>query len=227
MPSSPYDFSVDRRQAHVRVLLIVRSRDRLRLAYYAPRKDPMVRASKAQLSLLEANLARGGQAPAVARARRQRDTPENILEAQIKHCLAWHGYTSIRQHTGAVLPVRIARQLQQGQISFEQAMRNVIHLNEAGTCDWISFKPLIAAGARPLDAPWPWRGFYWECKSRGRKPTDVQFEWLHKHQRCGIESVWFDRFSSKDQPAPAGEPRNSHTFEVWFFDYFMKEGGAR
>src|SRR6516225_654905 len=56
MPSPPYDFSVDRGQAHVRVLLIVRSRDRLRLAYYAPRKEPMVRASKAQLSLLEANL---------------------------------------------------------------------------------------------------------------------------------------------------------------------------
>jgi hypothetical protein len=92
MPSPPYDFSVDRRQAHVRVLLIVRPRNRLRLAYYAPRKDPMVRASKAQLSLLQANLAdahRRDQAPAVIRAsRRLEDIPENVLERQITDFLA-------------------------------------------------------------------------------------------------------------------------------------------
>jgi hypothetical protein len=103
MPSSPYDFSVDRRQAHVRVLLIVRSRDRLRLANYARRKDPMVRASKAPLSLLEANLAGGDQATAVVRAGRQReDMPENVLGSRTFSLGGFHQHSPAR---GLVRPV--------------------------------------------------------------------------------------------------------------------------
>jgi hypothetical protein len=125
MPSPPYDFSVYRRQAHIRVLLIVRPRNRLRLAYYAPRKDPMVRASKAQLNLLEANLVRGGgQAPAVLRgARRPQDLPENVFERQITDFLAWRGFISVRQHVGLFTPYRVVKQLQLGQISFAPPYR--------------------------------------------------------------------------------------------------------
>jgi hypothetical protein len=189
----------------------------------------MVRASKAQLTLLEANLSRGGdEAPPILRAtRRREDLPENQLERQIKDFLSWRGFISVRQQVGTFLPLRVVKQLQQGQISFEQAMRNIVRLGEEGASDWWSARPIIPAGGRAQDGPHPWAGFFWECKAPGRKPSDAQLEWLAKRRAVGLEAAWFNQFGFRDRPAPVVEARDSNVFEVWWHGYFAKEGGAR
>jgi hypothetical protein len=102
--------------------------------------------------MLERNLARGGDeaeacAPPVSRtSRRREDQPENILERQIKDFLAWRGFINIRQHVGTFLPLRVAKQLQAGQITFEQALRNVVRIGEEGCADWWSARPIIPPG---------------------------------------------------------------------------------
>jgi hypothetical protein len=189
----------------------------------------VVRASKAQLSLLKANLTRGDdKAPAAVRAsRRRHDLPENQLERQIVDFLAWRNFISIRQHVGTFLPFRVVKQLQQGQITFEQAMRNVIRINEEGTADWLSARPIIPAGGRALDGPHPWQAFYWEAKAAGKRPTDAQVAWLDKRRQVGLEAAWFNQFAVTDRPSPVVEPKNSHVFEVWFHDYFASQEGLQ
>jgi hypothetical protein len=178
-----------------------------------------VRASKAQLSLLEANLA--GVA-AMPRGRRRDQLPENVLEQQIRDFLAWRGFISIRQHVGTFLPLRVAKQLQTGQITFEQALRNVVSIGEQGTADWWSARPIIPPGGRALYGPHPWQAFYWEAKAPGKKPTDAQLAWMARRRQVGIEAAWFNQFSFKDRPAPVVEARDSHVFETWFLGYFTK-----
>jgi hypothetical protein len=183
----------------------------------------VIRVSKAQLTLLEANLAggRGEQGPAVIPARRRReDLPENQLEQQIRDFLSWRGYISVRQHVGTFLPFRVVKQLQHGQITFEQALRNVVRIGEEGAADWWSVRPIIAAGKRPLDGPHPCSMFYWEAKAPGKRPTDAQLAWLEKRRQVGIEATWFNQFAAADRPSPVCEPRESHVFETWFCNYF-------
>jgi hypothetical protein len=196
----------------------------------------VIRVSREQLSLLQTNLAgaRGDQAPAVVPVHRRReDLPENILERQIIDFLAWRGFISIRQHVGTFLPFRVVKQLQHGQISFEQALRNVVRIGEEGAADWWSARPLIPAGGRALDGPWPWAGFFWEAKAPGKRPTEAQLEWISRRRQVGLEASWFNQFADADRPAEACEPRHSHVFEVWFFQYFAKlgkeetQGGSR
>jgi hypothetical protein len=179
----------------------------------------LVRVSKAQLSLLTGNLvaARGDQAPAVISARRRReDLPENVLEAQIKHYLAWHGYTNIRQHVGTVTPYRVLQQLHWGQITLEQAARSIIYLGQKGMADWLALRPIVASGSRALDGPHPLAAFYWECKAPNKRPSDAQLAWMEKRRQVGLEATWFNQFAAADRPSPACEPRESHVFEVWF-----------
>jgi hypothetical protein len=178
----------------------------------------MVRASKAQLELLEANL--GSNQTSAMRASRHRDLPENLLESQIKDFLAWRGFISIRQHVGTFLPFRVVKQLQAGQITFEQALRNVVSIGEQGAADWWSARPMVAPGGRPLDGPHPWDAFWWEAKALGKKPTDAQLGWIDKRRQWGFEAAWFDQFSFRDRPAPVVEARDSNVFEVWFHGYF-------
>jgi hypothetical protein len=182
----------------------------------------VIRASKAQLELLERNLARGDdKAPAVLRAsRRREDLPENVLERQIKDFLIWRGFKSIRQHIGTVAPYRVLKQLHLRQITLEQAARNIMRIGEEGATDWLSARPLIAPGGRALDGPWPWQGFYWEAKAPGKKPSDAQLRWIERHKQVGIEAVWFNQFSFRDRPAPVVDARESPVFEVWFSGYF-------
>jgi hypothetical protein len=187
----------------------------------------LLRASKAQLSLLERNqaVARGDQAPAVIAARRRReDMPENVLERQITDFLAWRGFISIRQHVGTFLPFRVVKQLQAGQISFEQALRNVVRIGEEGAADWWSARPIIPPGGRAQDGPWLWQGFFWEAKAPNRRPTDAQLVWLEKRRQVGVEAAWFNQFEVRDRPSPACEPRESQVFEVWFSGYFRRHG---
>ena len=61
---------------------------------------------------------------------------ENLLERQICDFLARRGFISIRQHVGTFLPLRVVKQLQLGQISFEQAMRNIVRHWRRGASDW-------------------------------------------------------------------------------------------
>jgi hypothetical protein len=186
----------------------------------------MIRVSQAQLTLLERNLTAArssNQAPASVTVRRRReDLPENVLEQQIRDFLAWHGFISIRQHVGTFLPFRVVKQLQAGQISFDQALRNVVRIGEEGAADWWSARPIIPPGGRALDGPHPWAAFYWECKAPNKRPTDAQLAWMEKRRQVGIEATWFNQFAAGDRPSPACEPRESYVFEVWFFQYFAK-----
>jgi hypothetical protein len=185
----------------------------------------LIRASKAQLTLLEANLAgaRGDQAPAVVPVRRRRqDQPENVLEKQILDFLGYRGFVSSRQHVGAFTPYRILRLVARGQLSLDEASRNLVQINEKGASDWWSARPLIPTGGRAQDAPWPWQGFFWECKAPNKRPTDAQLEWLAKRRQCGFEAVWFNAFAAGDRPSPVCEPRESPVFETWFSRYFAK-----
>jgi hypothetical protein len=183
----------------------------------------VIRVSKAQLSLLERNLAgaRDEQVPAVVPVRRRReDLPENQLERQVIDFLSWRGFISIRQHVGTFLPLRVVKQLQHGQITFEQAMRNVVRIGEEGASDWWSARPIIPPGGRPLDGPHPCATFFWEAKAPGKRPTDAQLEWLEKRRQVGLEAAWFNQFTAADRPAEACEPREAHVFQVWFQRYF-------
>jgi hypothetical protein len=182
------------------------------------------------LSLLQANVAAGDQASAVLRAsRRREDLPENMLERQICDFLSWRGFITIRQQVGLFLPFRVVKQLKQGQITFDQALRNVVSIGEQGAADWWSARPIIPAGSRPLDGPHPWQAFFWECKAPGKKPTDAQLAWINKRRLVGLEATWFNQFTEdlrtvsklgRDWPTPACEPRESHMFQVWFSQYF-------
>jgi hypothetical protein len=179
---------------------------------------------KAQLSLLEANLTRSdGQSPAVqCAARRREDLPENMLESQIRDFLAWRGFITIRQHVGAFVPLRVVRQLQQGQISFDQAMCNIVKLGEEGASDWWSARPIIPPGGRPLDGPHPWQAFFWEAKAPHKKATESQLAWIDKRRQCGLEATWFNQFGFRDRPAPVVDARESPVFEVWWTGYFAR-----
>jgi len=185
----------------------------------------LIRVSKSQLSLLERNLERAADpAGASAEPRRRRakaSMPENVLEAQIRDFLAWHGFISIRQHAGSFLPLRVARQLQLDQITLEQAMRNIVRIGEAGASDWWSARPIIPPGGRAVDGPHPWQAFYWEAKAPSRRPTEAQLAWLDRRRQVGLTATWFNQFAAQDRPSPACEPRDSHVFEVWFSQYFI------
>jgi hypothetical protein len=188
----------------------------------------IIRASKAQLSLLKANLAGAGNpagAPSEPRKRRRPKAwlPENILERQITDLLAAHGYLNVRQHCGTYLPFRVVKQLQAGQISLEQALRNVIRIGEEGTSDWWSARPIIPPGGRALDGPHPWQAFFWEAKAPGKRPSPAQLEWLDRRRQVGIEVAWFNEFQARDRRSPVCEPRDSHVFEVWFLGYFTHD----
>jgi hypothetical protein len=184
----------------------------------------MVRASKAQLSLLEANLARGdGLAPAVVRAsRRREDQPENILEQQIEDFLKWRGFITLRLHVGLFVPYRVLKQVLAGQLAPEAAARNIVRVGEEGASDWWSARPLIAPGGRPLDGPHPWQAFFWEAKAPRKKPSEAQLAWIDKRRQVGLEAAWFNQFSFKDRPAPVVEARESPVFEVWWYGYFAR-----
>jgi hypothetical protein len=62
------------------------------------------------------------------------------------------------------------KQLQTGQISFDQALRNIMRIGEEGCADWWSAKPIIAPGGRALDGPHPWQAFAWEAKAPAKRP---------------------------------------------------------
>jgi hypothetical protein len=177
------------------------------------------------LSLLEANLAArrvDGQVTAamLASRRRREDLPENQLERQITDFLAWRGFVSIRQHVGTFLPFRVVKQLQHGEITFEQALRNIVRIGEEGAADWWSARPIIPPGGRSQDGPWPWAAFYWEAKAPGRRPRPAQLEWMARRQQVGLEAGWFNQFAAHDRPSPACAPRESHVFETWFVGHF-------
>jgi hypothetical protein len=184
----------------------------------------VIRVSPSQLKLLERNLERAADpadAPAEPRRRRPKAwLPENILERQITDFLAWRGFINVRQHIGTFLPLRVVKQLQHGEISFEQAMRNIVRISEEGAADWLSLRPMIPPGGRALDGPHPWQGFFWEAKAPGRRPTDAQLAWIDRRRQVGLEATWFNQFQAHDRPSPACEPRDSHVFETWFSQYF-------
>jgi hypothetical protein len=179
-----------------------------------------VRASKTQLELLERNLARNDEASVIPASRRREDMPENVLERQIVDFLAWCGFMSIRQHVGTFLPFRVVKQLQAGQITFEQALRNMVRIGEVGAADWWSARPIIPPGGRALDGPHPWAAFSWEAKAPGKRPTDAQLAWIDRRRQVGLEAAWFNQFAVRDRPSPVCEPRDSHVFETWFSGYF-------
>jgi hypothetical protein len=174
--------------------------------------------------LLQNNLARGGQAPAVMRAaRRREDQPENQLERQVIDFLGWRGFISVRQHVGLFVPFRVVKQLQHGEITFEQAMRNIVRIGAEGAADWWSARPIIPPGGHAQDGPWPWAGFYWEAKAPGKRPSDAQLAWLEKRRQVGLEAAWFNQFGFRDRPTPVVEARESNVFEVWFHGYFARK----
>jgi hypothetical protein len=146
--------------------------------------------------------------------------PENILEQRIRDFLAWRNFITIRQHIGTFLPLRLVRQLQAGEISIEQALRNVVRVGEEGAADWWSARPIIPVGGRALDGPHPWQAFFWEAKAPGKRPTAAQLAWLDRRRQVGIESAWFNQFQARDRPSPACESCESHVFETWFSQYF-------
>jgi hypothetical protein len=186
----------------------------------------LIHVSKAQLSLLERNLERAADpAGASVEPRKRRPKawlPENMLERQITDLLAAHGFINVRQHVGTFLPFRVVKQLQAGEISFEQALCNVVRIGEEGAADWWSARPIIPPAGRPLDGPHPWQGFFWEAKSPSRRPTEAQLAWLDRRRKVGLEAAWFNQFEARDRPSPAVEPRESHVFETWFLDYFTR-----
>jgi hypothetical protein len=184
----------------------------------------VVRVTHSQLSLLEQNLARAkgesrpdcGPAtagPARARGRRREDLPENQLERQITDLLAAHGFVTTRQHVGTFVPYRVLKQT-------ARVDRSVIHIGEVGAADWWSARPIIPAGGRALDGPWPWQGFFWEAKASGKRPSAAQLEWLDRRRQVGFEAAWFNQFQAHDRRSPACDPRDSPVFEIWFFGYF-------
>jgi hypothetical protein len=185
----------------------------------------MLRVTPAQLSLLEANLARaGGQASACTPRgpRRREHLPENVLEAQIRDFLVWRGYVSIRQHVGTFVPFRVLKQLQCGQLAPEMASHNIVQIGEEGMTDWLSLRPMIEPGGRALDGPWPWAAFFWECKAPNKRPSPAQLEWIDRRRQCGFETVWFNQFAATGRPSSECEPRESHVFETWFLGYFTR-----
>jgi hypothetical protein len=186
----------------------------------------IIRASKAQLSLLQANLARAARiagAPDEPRIRRPKaGLPENVLERQITDFLSLRGFTSTRQHVGVFVPYRVLKQLQTGQLTSEQAARNIVRVGEEGASDWWSARPIIPPGGRALDGPHPWQAFFWEAKAPNKRPTEAQLAWMDRRRQVGIEATWFSQFAAHDRPSPACEPRDSHVFEVWFSEYFRR-----
>jgi hypothetical protein len=185
----------------------------------------VIRVSPAQLSLLERNLAgaRGDQAPAViTRRRRREDLPENVLEQQITDFLAWRGFSTLRLHVGTFVPYRVLKQALAHQLTPEAAARNIVRIGEEGMPDWWSAKPIIPPGGRAQDGPHPWAGFFWEAKAPGKKPTEAQLEWIWRRRQVGIEAWWFNQYAAGERPSPVCEPRDSHTFEVWFTGYFTR-----
>jgi hypothetical protein len=207
----------------------------------------MVRASKDQLKLLEDNTRRArsrlsaDQLNLVANdprnwakevtgkpARRRKDElPENILEKQIIDFLSFRAFINNRQQVGLFVPFRVLRQLQTGQLKLEDAARNIVHIGEEGMADWWSARPVIPPGGRPLGGPHLWQGFFWEAKAPGKRPSEAQLDWLRRHRQVGFEAAWFDQFEIRDRPVAAGDPSESHVFEVWFFGYFVKSKGER
>jgi hypothetical protein len=186
----------------------------------------IIRASQKQLELLQGNLARAGNSaglPSEPHKRRPKAClPENVLERQITDLLAAHGFVNLRQHSGLFIPLRIAKQIETGQLPPEAATRNIVRTNEVGAADWLSLRPMIEPGRRPLDAPWLWQGFFWECKAPSRRPTEAQLVWLDRRRQVGLEATWFNQFQLRDRPSPAVEPRESNVFEVWFLNYFTR-----
>ena len=186
----------------------------------------MIRISKAQLSLLKANLARAGNPADVPHEPRSRRPtaclPENMLERQITDFLSLRGFISTRQHVGTFVPYRVLKQLHAGRLAPEQAARNIVRIGEAGAADWWSAKPIIPPGGRALDGPHAWEGFFWEAKATGKRPSAAQLAWLERRRQVGLVAVWFNQFAAADRPAPACEPRDSHVFEVWFVGYFAR-----
>jgi hypothetical protein len=186
----------------------------------------IIRASKAQLNLLQANLARAARiagTPDEPRIRHPKAwLPENVLERQITDFLSLRGFTSTRQHVGVFVPYRVLKQLQAGQLTSEQAARNIVRVGEEGASDWWSARPIIPPGSHALDGPHPWQGFFWEAKAPGKRPTAAQLEWLDRRRRVGLEATWFNQFQDRDRPSPACEPRDSHVFETWFSEYFRR-----
>jgi hypothetical protein len=185
----------------------------------------VIRVSKSQLTLLKANLVHAANpagVPGEPRGRRRREElPENILERQITDFLAWRGFISTRQHVGTFVPYRVLRQMQSGQLTPEQASRNVVvRIGEKGAADWWSTRPIIPPGGRALDGPHPWQGFWWEAKAPGKRPTNARLAWIDRRRQVGIEATWFNQFQAADRASPACEPRESHVFEVWFSGYF-------
>jgi hypothetical protein len=67
------------------------------------------------------------------------------------------------------------------------------------------------------------RGFFWEAKAPGKRPSAAQLEWMSRRRQVGLEATWFNQFAAADRPAEACEPRDSHVFEVWFLRYFNGE----
>jgi hypothetical protein len=186
----------------------------------------VIRVTRAQLSLLERNLERAAgtrDAPAEPRRRRPKAwMPENILERQITDLLSAHGFISVRQHSGLFIPLRIAKQIETGQLPPEAAARNIVRTNEVGVADWWSARPIIPPGSRPLDGPHPWQAFFWEAKAPGKRPSPAQLEWLDRRRQIGLTAWWFNQFEARDRPSPACEPRQSHVFETWFSEYFNR-----
>jgi hypothetical protein len=184
----------------------------------------VIRVTKSQLRLFERNLARAGSpagVPEEPHPRRPRAwMPENMLEGQIRDFLAWRGFINVRQHVGTFLPLRVVKQLQHGQISFEQALRNVVRIGEEGAADWWSARPLILPGSRALDGPHLTQSFFWEAKSPSKRPSAAQLVWLERRRQVGLEATWFNQFAAADRPSAAVEPRESPVFEIWFFGYF-------
>jgi hypothetical protein len=204
----------------------------------------LVKVSKDQLKLLEDNTRRArsrltadqlnlvandprswcdisGDKPARARKRKE-ELPENILEKQITDFLAFRAFVNNRQQVGLFVPFGVLKQLQIGQLKLEDAARNIVHIGEEGMADWWSARPVIPPGGRPLGGPHLWQGFFWEAKAPGKRPSEVQLDWLRKRRQVGFEAAWFDQFEIRDRPVAAGDPSESHVFEIWFFGYFVK-----
>ena len=190
----------------------------------------VLRVTERQFSLLKQQLRRDrdpADAPDQPRAhRRRKDLPENQLEGRIASFLGYRGFITVRQHVGTFVPYRVLRQVMRGQVSLDEAARDIVRIGEQGAADWWSARPVIPPGSRALDGPHPWAGFFWEAKAPGRRPTEAQLAWLDRRRQVGLEAAWFNRFQAQDRLAPASEARVSHVFETWFLGYFnaRKEG---
>ena len=144
------------------------------------------------------------------------------MERQVIDFLKWRSFITLRLHVGLFVPYRVLKQVLAGQLAPEEAARNIVRVGEEGAADWWSARPIIPAGGRALDGPWPWQGFYWEAKAPSKKPSEAQLAWLEKCRQCGLEAAWFNQFQVKDRPAEACEPRDCHVFETWFSGYFNR-----